>query len=693
MTALQRRRLASRARLLLRDAVVLATFLPGVRTLLQRVYDAVLEYLTRALVARPYVREVALTGSLAAGDGVLGASDIDLVVIADGSPDQRAKREVRRLFSRARRVFPLVGETDERVGNLLFGTDLARNPLAAVYSCRRKAGGLRLLARGGSATLAPRAEAAAPPIEADARPSATPHDASDAFTPVEVVAEIALHLQAIATQTLAGALNLYFWKSKIRVLENLLRRSAAAGEACAPSFDAAQTALLRELHETPSRSLYFRRDAAHDACAWSIVLELAAALAATHRLGDVETTEVDFRATPARQAFMVPAELPAGVVPHPFAARPDAFGGDSVLEAPVLTHLLLEARDASWTTFRNALEATRDQAEAGIVLLWLGGFVFQLHRGRCRGVFTRHDRPWLFPECFPAPGRLRIARPFLDRLLAERDLDLAYLRDAFFWRVVDPGASDDPERHSDSLRYFEDRTRTLNGFAFIHSALGLTHESLASYGDRDAVLAYAAAHGGAATPMLAKLRRYARATEDGTLAHDATALPPGLLRAARRYFADVLYGRPLTGDYDPDARLALSLCVCTRNRAPMLAALLESVVAQTRRPDEVLIVDNASTDDTALLAQRFAEKLPLRHVVDHGDTIAKVRNRALREASGDVVCFTDDDCILHPGWLHFIEESFLLEDDIAIVGGRVFHHEEGPSLVDGFHRAYLGVRL
>jgi predicted nucleotidyltransferase len=675
-THVDRWRRVARLRLLLRDLVVLATFVPGVRWLLARIYDVATLALTRALIARPYVREVGLTGSLAAGDGVLGASDIDLVVLADGAPDQRAKREVRRLFARARRVFPLVGETDERVGNLLFGADLTRNPLAAVYSCRRKAGSLRVLAR-------------APRGGTDVASDPT----SDPFTPVEVVAEITLQLQAIATQTLAGALNLYFWKSKIRVLENLLRRSSGTAGACAPSFDAAQSALLRALHETPSRTLYFRRDAVHDACAWTIVRDLVAALAAVHRLDEIECDAVDFRATAARQATLAPSALPPGLRPHAFASRPDDFGGDSVLEAPVLPHLLLEATDAHWATFRAALDATRASAAAGLVLLWLGGFVFQLHRDRCRGVFTPHDRPWLFPDRFPAPGKLRVARPFLDRLLAERDLDLAYLRDAFYWREVAPDAAGDRERHSDSLRYFEDRQRTVSGFAFIHAARALTHGALASYGARDHVLADAVVNGGAASAMLAQLRRYARALDGGTLARDAGALPPGLLRAARRHFADVLHGRPITGCHDAGTRLVLSLCVCTRNRAALLDELLASVVAQTRRPDEVLIVDNASTDDTAAVAARFAARLPLRHVVDHGDTIAKVRNRALSEAAGDVVCFTDDDCILHPEWLHFVEESFLLEDEIAIVGGRVFHHEEGPSLVDGFHRAYLGVRL
>jgi len=685
MNARDTRRLAGALRRRARDLAVLATFVPPVRVLLVRAYDAVAVHLARTLVALPDVREVGLTGSLATGDGVPGASDVDLVVVAAGGPDQRTKRTVRRIFARTRRFFPLIGETDERTDNLLFGTDLATNPFAAVHGARLKAGSYRVLASrdgprardartaadGGSAAASPRVE----------------------FAPAEVVAEITLQLQAIATQTLAGGLNLYFWKSKLRVLENLLHRSGDGGTSRVPALDDAQAALLRELRATPNRRLYFRRDPALDALAWRTVQALVAALVARHDLDGLDATSVAFRATPARQVHAAAGELPPGLRPHAFAARPADFGGDSVLDAPALPFLLLEADDARWETLRAALEATRAPAEQALVLLWLGGFVLQLHRGRCRGVFSRWDRPWLFPDRLHAPGRLAFPRPFLERLLAERDLDLGYLRDAFYWRVLDPAASSDPERHGDALRYFEDRQRTLDGFAFIHVAQAQSAETITSFGARDDVFADAAGRAGAAAPMLAQLRRYARAVADGTLARDAAALPPALLRSARRHFAELLYGRTPGAADDAGARLTLSICVCTRNRAAMLAALLESVVAQTRRPDEVLIVDNASTDDTAEVARRFAGRLPVRHVVDHGDTIARVRNRALREASGEIVCFTDDDCVLHPTWLHFVEESFFLDEQIGIVGGRVFHLEEGPSLVDDFHRAYLGVRL
>ena len=127
-----------------------------------------------------------------------------------------------------------------------------------------------------------------------------------------------------------------------------------------------------------------------------------------------------------------------------------------------------------------------------------------------------------------------------------------------------------------------------------------------------------------------------------------------------------------------------------------MSALLDSVAAQSRLPDEVVVVDNRSIDHTPDVVQAFADQLgrvPVRYVVDESTTIGRLRNRAIGESTGDVVCFTDDDCILHQGWFRNIEESFLLEDQIGAVGGLMFHHvEDEHSLLDSFHREYLGVR-
>ncbi len=90
----------------------------------------------------------------------------------------------------------------------------------------------------------------------------------------------------------------------------------------------------------------------------------------------------------------------------------------------------------------------------------------------------------------------------------------------------------------------------------------------------------------------------------------------------------------------------LSPCATEHSSLP---ALLGSLRAQTLEPDryEVIIVDNASTDDTAEIAQAFGaqvvhEPLPNR---------SRARNRGVAAASARLYAFTDADCIADSGWL------------------------------------------
>jgi glycosyltransferase involved in cell wall biosynthesis len=91
--------------------------------------------------------------------------------------------------------------------------------------------------------------------------------------------------------------------------------------------------------------------------------------------------------------------------------------------------------------------------------------------------------------------------------------------------------------------------------------------------------------------------------------------------------------------------------VATRNRAARLNALLESLDLQTFRDFEVVVCDDGSTDGTAeILAQpRDFELLTVS--TSGGLGPARARNRALDVARGELIAFTDDDCVAGPDWL------------------------------------------
>jgi glycosyltransferase involved in cell wall biosynthesis len=94
--------------------------------------------------------------------------------------------------------------------------------------------------------------------------------------------------------------------------------------------------------------------------------------------------------------------------------------------------------------------------------------------------------------------------------------------------------------------------------------------------------------------------------------------------------------------------MKVTLISTVKEGADGVDAFLASLAAQTRAPDEVVIVDGGSTDGTA---ERFAADDTVTLIVEPGANIARGRNVALAAATHDVIAVTDADCILEPTWL------------------------------------------
>ena len=118
----------------------------------------------------------------------------------------------------------------------------------------------------------------------------------------------------------------------------------------------------------------------------------------------------------------------------------------------------------------------------------------------------------------------------------------------------------------------------------------------------------------------------------------------------------------------------------------MLRDALESLRAQTRPPEEVVVVDNASTDDTESVARSFGSDLNLKLIRENNVGIPHARNRALEACTGDIVAVMDDDCVADPRWLAEIERPFLKDPRIGAVGGSLVPLEGGGrGLINRFY--------
>jgi glycosyltransferase involved in cell wall biosynthesis len=113
----------------------------------------------------------------------------------------------------------------------------------------------------------------------------------------------------------------------------------------------------------------------------------------------------------------------------------------------------------------------------------------------------------------------------------------------------------------------------------------------------------------------------------------------------------------------------VSLVLTVLNEGASIAGLLASIAAQTRPPDEVVVVDGGSTDDTVAIVEDWRERLPLRLVRLPGANISAGRNAGIAAAHGPIVAVTDAGVRLAPGWLAHLVAPFAGADAPDVVAG------------------------
>src|SRR5262245_764893 len=121
------------------------------------------------------------------------------------------------------------------------------------------------------------------------------------------------------------------------------------------------------------------------------------------------------------------------------------------------------------------------------------------------------------------------------------------------------------------------------------------------------------------------------------------------------------------------AKPDVSIVICTRNRAPQLRGMLDSLMAmRTERPWEAILVDNGSTDGTAEVIRHAAAKEPrIRYVREQRIGLGAARDRGWREAQSDLLSFTDDDCYVAEDYVDAVVAAFHGRPDVGVVGGRI----------------------
>lgn len=121
----------------------------------------------------------------------------------------------------------------------------------------------------------------------------------------------------------------------------------------------------------------------------------------------------------------------------------------------------------------------------------------------------------------------------------------------------------------------------------------------------------------------------------------------------------------------------VSVIIPTKNEEKVLDACLRSLAAQhTDEPFEILIIDTNSTDATRAIATRYttrviSESRPGRNVA---------HQTGVKNAKGQLLCFTEADCILPPNWIATFVRAFRNNPRVAAWVGRYQYHQSTPLL-------------
>jgi glycosyltransferase involved in cell wall biosynthesis len=120
----------------------------------------------------------------------------------------------------------------------------------------------------------------------------------------------------------------------------------------------------------------------------------------------------------------------------------------------------------------------------------------------------------------------------------------------------------------------------------------------------------------------------------------------------------------------------LSIIVTTKNRCRSVLQCFDSAVLAIQRANvesEIIIVDNGSSDQTvqALNQRRLGVNLPISILVQPRPGKALALNHALQHAKGDLLAFTDDDCLLHDDFINDAIRHDRVEPRPALRGGRI----------------------
>lgn len=138
----------------------------------------------------------------------------------------------------------------------------------------------------------------------------------------------------------------------------------------------------------------------------------------------------------------------------------------------------------------------------------------------------------------------------------------------------------------------------------------------------------------------------------------------------------------------------ITLIIPTKNRPDDLRICLRAVVQSTRRPDEVIVVDDGGNYDcAALLREQLAASGIAHRLLRHPQSLghARARTTGINAATGNLIFFLDDDCEVLPDYFAVLEAVYCDDVDgrVAGVEGYIIGSRPGAGWRESFRRLFL----
>lgn len=111
--------------------------------------------------------------------------------------------------------------------------------------------------------------------------------------------------------------------------------------------------------------------------------------------------------------------------------------------------------------------------------------------------------------------------------------------------------------------------------------------------------------------------------------------------------------------------LKVSVIIAVKNRERLIGRCLQALMEVDYRNYEVIVVDDHSSDNTAGIVKTFPVKLRR----SKGKGIGAAKNTGISEATGDILAFTDSDCLVAKDWISQIVKLHLQHQEVMGIGG------------------------